>query len=149
MEWFRNDGRHWIPWKLKRDGSIPKPGESISPYQIWIAEVMLQQTQLKVVIPYWERWMKTFPSLNDLAEADLQNVLLAWQGLGYYSRANRIHQSSKILIEFIGKDRSLDPLAWPMSLDQWLNLPGIGRSTAGSIISSAFDISEPIFDESL
>ena len=88
LVWFKAHGRHWIPWKLKSDGSIPKSGESISPYEIWIAEVMLQQTQLKVVLPYWERWMKIFPALTDLAEADLQNVLLVWQGLGYYSRAN-------------------------------------------------------------
>ena len=103
LEWFKANGRHWIPWKLKTDGSIPRLGECISPYEIWIAEVMLQQTQLNVVIPYWERWMKVFPALTDLAEADLQNVLLVWQGLGYYSRAKRIHQSSKLLVNFIGK----------------------------------------------
>ena len=76
LEWFRENGRNWIPWKLKKDGSIPKSGEIISPYGIWIAEIMLQQTQLKVVIPYWERWMTNFPSLSDLVDTDLQNVLL-------------------------------------------------------------------------
>ena len=131
---------------MKIDGSIPKSGESISPYGIWIAEVMLQQTQLKVVIPYWQRWMRTFPALTDLADADLQSVLLLWQGLGYYSRAKRIHQSSKLLLEFIGKNNSEDPSSWPLDLEMWLSLPGIGRTTAGSIISSAFDISEPILD---
>ena len=146
MEWFRENGRHWIPWKLKKDGSIPKSGESISPYEIWIAEVMLQQTQLKVVIPYWEKWMRAFPSLTYLAEADLKNVLLLWQGLGYYSRANRIHQSSKVLIEFVGKNRDQDPSSWPCGIDQWMALPGIGRSTAGSIISTAFDLPTPILD---
>ena len=60
LEWFRENGRHWIPWKLKSDGSIPDSGESISPYEIWIAEVMLQQTQLKVVIPYWENGCRFF-----------------------------------------------------------------------------------------
>ena len=85
LEWFGDNGRHWIPWKLKPDGSIPRSGESISPYEIWIAEVMLQQTQLKVVIPYWKKWMKTFPSLGHLADADLQDILFIWQGLGYYS----------------------------------------------------------------
>ena len=85
LEWFSDNGRHWIPWKLKPDGSIPQSGEIISPYQIWIAEVMLQQTQLKVVIPYWKKWMKTFPSLGHLADADLQDILFIWQGLGYYS----------------------------------------------------------------
>ena len=146
LEWFGDNGRHWIPWKLKPDGSIPRSGESISPYEIWIAEVMLQQTQLKVVIPYWKKWMSVFPSLTCLAEADLEHVLLIWQGLGYYSRANRIHQSSKILIEFVGKEKDHDPFFWPNGIDQWISLPGIGRSTAGSIISSAFDLPTPILD---
>ena len=146
LKWFKVNGRYWIPWKLKKDGSIPTAGESLSPYKIWIAEVMLQQTQLKVVIPYWERWMKVFPTLTDLAEADLQNVLLLWQGLGYYSRANRINQSSKILIELVGFNRDSDPESWPSGIDQWMSLPGIGRSTAGSIISSAFDLTTPILD---
>ncbi len=146
LEWFRENGRHWIPWKLKKDGSMPQSGESLSPYGIWIAEVMLQQTQLKVVIPYWEKWMEVFPSLSSLKEADLENVLMLWQGLGYYSRANRIHQSSKILIEFLGKNTDQDPYSWPNRIDQWMSLPGIGRSTAGSIVSSAFDLPAPILD---
>ena len=146
LEWFRENGRHWIPWKLKKDGSVPRSGESISPYGIWIAEVMLQQTQLKVVIPYWKKWMKFFPTLSSLAEADLENLLMIWQGLGYYSRAKRIHQSSKILVEFVGKNRDQDPDSWPNQIDKWMSLPGIGRSTAGSIISSAFDLPTPILD---
>ena len=146
LQWFRANGRSWIPWKLTKDGSIPQLGESISPYEIWIAEVMLQQTQLKVVIPYWEKWMRAFPTLTYLAEADLEHLLMIWQGLGYYSRANRIHQSSKILIEFVGKNRDQDPHSWPNEIEQWISLPGIGRSTAGSIISSAFDLPTPILD---
>ena len=146
LEWFRENGRYWIPWKLKKDGSVPRSGESISPYGIWIAEVMLQQTQLKVVIPYWKKWMKFFPTLSSLAEADLENLLMIWQGLGYYSRAKRIHQSSKILVEFVGKNRDQDPDSWPNQIDKWMSLPGIGRSTAGSIISSAFDLPTPILD---
>ncbi len=146
LEWFIENGRNWIPWKLKKDGSIPKSGEFLSPYGIWIAEVMLQQTQLKVVIPYWENWMKIFPSLSDLVEADLHNIYLIWQGLGYYSRAKRIHQSSKLLIEYVGKHSDQDPYSWPARIDQWMILPGIGRTTAGSIISSAFDLPTPILD---
>ena len=146
LEWFRENGRYWIPWKLKKDGSVPRLGESISPYGIWIAEVMLQQTQLNVVIPYWKKWMKVFPTLSCLAEADLENLLMIWQGLGYYSRAKRIHQSSKILVEFVGKNRDQDPDSWPNQIDKWMSLPGIGRSTAGSIISSAFDLPTPILD---
>ena len=117
-----------------------------SPYGIWIAEVMLQQTQLQVVIPYWKKWMRVFPTLSYLAEADLENLLMIWQGLGYYSRANRIHQSSKQLVEFVGKILDQDPYSWPQRIDQWMSLPGIGRSTAGSIISSAFDLPTPILD---
>ena len=146
LEWFIRNGRHWIPWKLKKDGSVPQSGESLSPYGIWIAEVMLQQTQLKVVIPYWEKWMKIFPSLADLEESDLNNVLLTWQGLGYYSRAKRIHESSKKLIKCVGKKRVQDPHFWPIGTNQWMSLPGIGRTTAGSIISSAFDLPTPILD---
>ena len=146
LKWFRANGRYWIPWKLKKDGSIPQLGESISPYEIWIAEVMLQQTQLKVVIPYWEKWIKTFPSLTDLSETDLENVLLIWQGLGYYSRAKRIYQSSKILIDFFDKNSHQYHDSWPTEIYQWIALPGIGRSTAGSIISSAFDLPIPILD---
>ena len=146
LDWFQGNGRQWIPWKLKKDGSIPQSGEIISPYGIWIAEVMLQQTQLKVVIPYWEKWMQTFPTLTSLTEADLEDVLLRWQGLGYYSRANRIYQASKVLIEFVGKKNDQDPQFWPNKIDEWMSLPGIGRSTAGSIISSAFDLPTPILD---
>ena len=93
--WFSTNGRLRIPWKLKKDGSRPEIGEILSPYGIWIAEVMLQQTQLKVVLRYWEEWMMAFPDLVSLAEADEQEVLLVWQGLGYYSRSKRLHQSSK------------------------------------------------------
>ena len=144
--WFSNQGRLGIPWKLKEDGSRPKSGEMLSPYGIWIAEVMLQQTQLKVVLRYWKKWMITFPDLLALAEADEQEVLLLWQGLGYYSRAKRLHKSSKLLVNLIGKDNILDFSFWPIELDQWIALPGIGKSTAGSIISSAFDLPFPILD---
>ncbi len=144
--WFSSNGRLHIPWKLKEDGSRPAIGEIISPYGIWIAEVMLQQTQLKVVLPYWKRWMITFPNLEVLSEADQQEILFAWQGLGYYSRAKRLHQSAKLLSTFISKEKNADFLHWPSELDEWMALPGVGRSTAGSIISSAFDISLPILD---
>ena len=144
--WFSNQGRIGIPWKLKEDGSRPITGEMLSPYGIWIAEVMLQQTQLKVVLRYWKKWMITFPDLLALAEAEEQEVLLLWQGLGYYSRAKRLHKSSKLLVNLIGKNNILDFSFWPVELDQWMALPGIGKSTAGSIISSAFDLSFPILD---
>ncbi len=146
LKWFQNNGRHWVPWKLTKDGSLVRSGEIISPYGIWIAEVMLQQTQFNVAINYWNKWMQSFPTLNDLAESDQQHILLIWQGLGYYSRAKYIFNSSQLLVNMIGKNNINDPTCWPSELEQWLNLPGIGRSTAGSIISSAYDIPAPILD---
>ncbi|WP_320676005.1 A/G-specific adenine glycosylase [Prochlorococcus sp. MIT 1300] len=144
--WFDDHGRHAIPWKLKADGCRPASGEIIGAYGVWIAEIMLQQTQLKTVLPYWHKWMDVFPGLIELASADEQTVLLLWQGLGYYSRARRIHKASKILLDLIGAKESGDPNAWPRDLDTWMALPGIGRTTAGSIISSAFDLPEAILD---
>ncbi len=146
LSWFDIYGRTWIPWKLRQDGSLPELKESISPYRIWIAEVMLQQTQLKVVIPYWKKWMDKFPLLINLAEADEQDVLYQWQGLGYYSRAKRIYLSSKLLLGRVGNSNSTNWLIWPVEIDDWMALPGIGRTTAGSIISSAFDLPYPILD---
>tara|TARA_Y100001968_G_C19415854_1_gene748958 strand:+ start:676 stop:1836 length:1161 start_codon:yes stop_codon:yes gene_type:complete len=146
LDWFDTNGRHWIPWKLHQNGTLAKPGQRISPYGIWIAEVMLQQTKLQVVLPYWRNWMKSFPTLNDLAKSEEHDVLLQWQGLGYYSRAKRIFYSSKLLINLIGKNHIFDISCWPTEVSQWMLLPGIGRTTAGSIISSAFDLPAPILD---
>ncbi len=146
FNWFEVNGRDWIPWKLRLDGTQPGKDETLSVYGIWIAEVMLQQTQLKVVLPYWQRWMKAFPNLIYLANADEQKVLLLWQGLGYYSRARRIHKASKTLLSLIGANDCLNPNFWPKELDTWIALPGIGRSTAGSIVSSAFNLPSPILD---
>jgi len=101
---------------------------------------MLQQTQLQVVLPYWQRWMGAFPSRAALAAATEQEVLLLWQGLGYYSRARRLHQGARAL------QQTQPAGGWPRDLDGWLALPGIGRSTAGSILSSAFDLPFPILD---
>ena len=78
LEWFSKYGRSWIPWKLKEDGSLYKTSELIDPYKIWIAEMMLQQTQLQVALPYWKKWMKTLPNLIDLTESDLHDVAGAW-----------------------------------------------------------------------
>ncbi len=146
LSWFEENGRHNIPWKVKADSRRLNPGEAICPYGVWIAEVMLQQTQLNVVLPFWVRWMEKFPTLNQLADSSLQDVLLLWQGLGYYSRARRIHESSQRLMQFIDSDDSSDPELWPKGIDIWMSLPGIGRTTAGSIISTAFDIPKPVLD---
>jgi A/G-specific adenine glycosylase len=136
LGWWDYNGRHLIPWKQRPGGRRPAPGESLDPYPIWIAEVMLQQTQLQVVLPYWQRWMAAFPSLEALAAAEEHDVLLLWQGLGYYSRARRLHQGAR---QLVGQP-------WPRDLEGWLALPGIGRSTAGSILSSAFDLPFAILD---
>ena len=146
LDWFAENGRHDIPWKLKHDGNPPESGEAIGPYSIWIAEVMLQQTQLKVVLPYWKKWMTTFPTVIDLANASEKEVLLVWQGLGYYSRARRIHETARQLSELLGHKDSLDPLVWPRDLETWISFPGIGRTTAGSILSSAFDFPAALLD---
>ncbi len=149
LNWFKRDGRHWIPWKLKANGELADPGELLDPYPIWIAEVMLQQTKLGVVLPYWRKWMQVFPTLDALCRADEEDILMLWQGLGYYSRAKRIHQSSKLLMELIGIENSSDLTYWPIDLETWMSLPGIGRTTAGSILSSAFDLPISILDGNL
>ncbi|MFZ9217492.1 MAG: A/G-specific adenine glycosylase [Vulcanococcus sp.] len=135
--WWQDHGRHQIPWKCLPSGEAAGNGEVLDPYPIWVAEVMLQQTQLQVVLPYWQRWMEAFPTREALAAAEEHDVLLLWQGLGYYSRARRLHQGAR-------QWQQLDE--WPRDLDPWLALPGIGRSTAGSILSSAFDLPFPILD---
>ena len=137
--WWQTDGRRdqaQKPWMFTADGTWPLPEDSLSPYGIWIAEVMLQQTQLSVVLPYWQRWIKAFPTVNALAAASLEQVRLQWQGLGYYSRARRLHEAARVLVQ----------QPWPRDLDGWIALPGIGRTTAGGILSSAFNVPEPILD---
>ena len=105
---------------------------------------MLQQTQLAVVLPYWQRWIEALPDLAALAAAPEQRVLLLWQGLGYYSRARRLRKGAQQLLAASPEGGGPDP--WPRELEGWLALPGIGRSTAGSILSSAFNRPAPILD---
>jgi len=136
LAWWQANGRHWIPWKLGPDGHPPGAGESLDPWPIWSAEIMLQQTQLQVVLPYWRRWMEAFPTAAALAAASEHEVLMRWQGLGYYSRARRLHHGARQLLD----------QPWPRTLEGWLAIPGVGRSTAGSILSSAFDLPHPILD---
>ena len=139
LGWWQTDGRRdpaQKPWMFKSNGTWPLPEDSLSPYGIWIAEVMLQQTQLSVVLPYWQRWIKAFPTVEGLAAASLEQVRLQWQGLGYYSRARRLHEAARVLVQ----------QPWPEDLDGWMALPGIGRTTAGGILSSAFNAPTPILD---
>ena len=139
LSWWQVQGRRdpvQKPWMFTADGRWPAPDEGLNPYPIHVAEVMLQQTQLAVVRPYWQRWMQAFPTLEALAAASLEQVRLQWQGLGYYSRARRLHEAAQQLVD----------QAWPRELEGWMALPGIGRTTAGSIVSSAFNAPEPILD---
>ncbi len=150
LHWWEANGRLRVPWKQKPNGSRPAPGEPLCAFQTWVAEVMLQQTRLEVVLPYWQRWMETFPTALALARADTQAVLLCWQGLGYYARARRLQQGARLLlVQSPAEETDAAPderIAWPRELQGWLALPGIGRSTAGGILSSAFDLPHPILD---
>ena len=144
LGWWQTSGRRdraQKPWMFTPAARWPTAAEGLDPYGIWIAEVMLQQTQLAVVLPYWERWIEAFPSLDALASASSQQVLLQWQGLGYYSRARRLHQAAQLLAAQQPTDQP-----WPTTIEGWVALPGIGRTTAGGILSSAFNASVPILD---
>ena len=139
LAWWELHGRRdpaLKPWMFTKTGHWPQPQDDLNPFECWIAEVMLQQTQLAVVLPYWRRWMAAFPTLEALADASLEQVRLQWQGLGYYSRARRLHEAAQTL--------AVGP--WPRDLESWLALPGIGRTTAGGILSSAFNAPLPILD---
>ncbi|WP_037988640.1 8-oxo-dGTP diphosphatase MutT [Synechococcus sp. BL107] len=139
LSWWQLYGRQdpaQKPWMFKSDGTWPLPEDNLSSYGIWIAEVMLQQTQLSVVLPYWQRWMARFPTVDAFATSSLEQVRLQWQGLGYYSRARRLHEAARVLVQ----------QPWPKDLDGWMALPGVGRTTAGGIVSSAFNAPAPILD---
>ncbi len=127
LEWFKRNKRD-LPWRKTKD-----------PYAIWVSEMMLQQTQVETVIPYYKNFLSTFPTLQHLAEADLSEVLKVWEGLGYYSRARNLHRAAKMVLNrFRGKI--------PNSLNALLSLPGIGRYTAGAILSIAYNQEAPILD---
>jgi len=137
--WWLHQGRRdpqQKPWMVAADGRWPEPGQALDCWPIWVAEVMLQQTRLSVVLPYWQAWMEAFPRPAALAAAEEQQALHLWQGLGYYSRARRLQQGARLLAG----------APWPRSLEGWQALPGLGRSTAASILSSAFDQPAAILD---
>lgn len=127
LEWYSRNARQ-LPWRGLND-----------PYAIWISETMLQQTRVDTVIPYFLNWMKKFPTVASLASATQQEVLSAWEGLGYYGRARNIHQAAKIIVEHYGGQL-------PRDLQQLQKLPGIGRYTAGAIASIAFGMDVPTLD---
>lgn len=108
-------------------------------YAIWVSEIMLQQTRVETVIPYFEKWMRLFPTVHDLASASEQAVLAAWEGLGYYSRARNLHKAAKIVVEQYGGEL-------PRDLNELARLPGIGRYTLGAIASIAFGMDVSALD---
>lgn len=128
IEWGRTHGRHDLPWQ-----------QPPTPYRVWVSEIMLQQTQVATVIPYFERFMARFPALAALAEAELSEVLALWSGLGYYARARNLHAAARRCREAHGGKL-------PVTLDELTALPGIGRSTAGAILALAHDLPAPILD---
>jgi A/G-specific adenine glycosylase len=127
VAWFRDNKRD-LPWRRTRD-----------PYAIWISEIMLQQTQVKTVIPYWERWMRELPTIESLANATEQRILKLWVGLGYYSRVRNAQRAAREIVTRYGG-------IFPKKFEDFLELPGIGRYTAGAIASIAFDLATPIVD---
>lgn len=128
IAWQRRHGRHDLPWQNTRD-----------PYRIWLSEIMLQQTQVSTVIPYYAKFLARFPDVGALAAAPIDDVMALWAGLGYYSRARNLHRCAQAVVERHGG-------AFPASADALAELPGIGRSTAAAIASFAFGARATILD---
>src|SRR6202142_1335662 len=127
LKWFE-DSKRDLPWRKSRD-----------PYFIWVSEIMLQQTQVATVIPYYERWIRNYPNIAALAKASEDEVLKSWEGLGYYSRArNLIRGARHVMTNHAGQ--------LPSSARELRLIPGIGRYTAGAVASIAFDLPEPVLD---
>ena len=127
LAWYGREGRD-LPWRQTRD-----------PYRIWVSEIMLQQTTVAAVIPYYDRFLRRFPNIESLAAAPLDDVISLWAGLGYYSRARNLHRTA---VKIVADSKGL----FPNTLDELVALPGIGRSTAGAIVSIAYDQPAPILD---
>ncbi len=127
FEWF-DRSRADYPWRRTSD-----------PYTVWVSEIMLQQTRVASVIPYYERFLERFPTLADLAAAPLDDVLKRWEGLGYYSRARNLHRAVRIIVDELQGQI-------PSTVEGLRNLPGIGRYTAGAIASIAFGVDAPVVD---
>lgn len=128
LAWYEEHGRKHLPWQQNK-----------TPYRVWVSEIMLQQTQVATVIPYYEKFIARFPTLHDLAQASEDDVLAHWSGLGYYARARNLHSSAKQSLANHGGDL-------PQDLDELIAMPGIGRSTAGAILSLSLGQSHPILD---
>jgi len=128
LQWFDQYGRHDLPWQ-----------QQTTPYRVWVSEIMLQQTQVKTVIPYYERFMNSFPTIEALASASQEAVLSHWAGLGYYARGRNLHKSAQYITEHYQG-------VFPAKFEDVVALSGIGRSTAGAILSIALNQRMPILD---
>lgn len=127
IAWFRTEQRA-LPWRETRD-----------PYRIWISEAMLQQTRVETVLGYYERFLGRLPTVHDLAAAEEETVLALWSGLGYYSRARKLREAARVLVERHGG-------VFPRTREEALALPGVGPYTAGAVLSIAHDLPEPLVD---
>jgi A/G-specific adenine glycosylase len=128
LDWFSKSGRKGLPWQ-----------QNPSPYRVWISEIMLQQTQVQTVIPYYLRFMAQYPDVAALADASVDQVLHLWTGLGYYARARNLHKAAKQVVQDHGGE-------FPRDVEALEALPGIGRSTAGAIAALSMHIKAPILD---
>ena len=128
LAWWDAHGRKDLPWQLDR-----------TPYRVWVSEVMLQQTQVSAVVPYFERFMTRFPDIEALAEGTLDEVLHLWSGLGYYARARNLHRAAKIVVRDFGGE-------FPDAHEAIMTLPGVGRSTAAAIVAQSFNRRAAILD---
>ena len=128
LRWHRDHGRQGLPWQ-----------QDPTPYRVWVSEIMLQQTQVMTVIPYYLRFMESFPNIIALADASTDDVLHHWSGLGYYARARNLHRASKVI-------RDQHHGSFPSKFDEVIELPGIGQSTAGAILSLAHNMRFAILD---
>jgi len=128
LDWFDQHGRKNLPWQ-----------QNTTPYRVWVSEIMLQQTQVSTVIPYFERFMQTFPDVAALAQAKEDEVLHLWTGLGYYARARNLHKTAQIIHQQHANE-------FPLTQQGLENLPGIGRSTAGAVLSLSMQQRAPILD---
>jgi A/G-specific adenine glycosylase len=127
--WFRKHART-LPWRSHPD-----------PYSVWLSEIMLQQTQVTTVLPYFDRFIKKFPTVTDLAVAPIDDVYKLWAGLGYYSRARNLHKGASVIADKISRGEG-----FPNSRAEWLAIPGVGAYTAGAVSSIALNLREPIVD---
>ncbi|MEO8061843.1 MAG: A/G-specific adenine glycosylase [Pseudomonadota bacterium] len=132
LAWHERHGRHDLPWQrgLQEEGSA---------YRVWVSEIMLQQTQVATVIPYFERFMQRFPQVRALADAPADEVLHLWTGLGYYARARNLHRAAQLIRDQHGGE-------FPRTLEAMMELPGVGRSTAGAILAISSGARHSILD---